>query len=829
MKPRFALNLSHDGIGLMHRAKGGWDMVGEVALEDPDLTGALAALRDKAETLAPDALRSKLILPDSQILYFETTVSDDPRPARAQEVEQALEGRTPYALDEITYDFKVTDGVAQVAAVAQETLIEAEAFAVEHGFNPVSFVGAPQDGQFKGEPYFGPTQIAPELLPDGGNINRDRNPVPLDGNADAAPSRDAAPQQPAFNFEPAAQTPPPPPAAQTPDDQAPRPAEMSPLPPPEVRPSFSTTRNTGQAPKPVAAPTTEAPARLTLGAAQGGVSRALPDAQVTADHTLDAAPAARLVAQKETSAPANAAPKPAPKAEAKPARKKPALPNVTLPKVAVPKVAVPKVTIPKVAVPKVAVPNIKSAKEAAAKLPKPKLAKPKLSKPKLPTAKLPSLPRKAAPAPADATPPPQARVTAVAAPTAQPDEAEALTVFGARKAQSQPRGPRYLGLMLTVALVLVMAAVALWSALFMTNDVALLPEDQAEPAPVITAAPAPAPTTDPALPALLPLSQQDAEAIYAETGAWVLPPKAPSAPAPTVQEDLYVASIDPTIQSQDAVALPPAAGLNTDQPRPAEPATPRPGQRFDLDARGLVRPSPEGTLSPEGHKVFSGPPPLIPPARPQTDAALAPQIATPEQSAERARLAAFQPRPRPSDLAERQERAATGGFSREELAAIRPRPRPERAQSVTPEPTEPQTDPETAPQSEGTQGLARSVRPKARPSDFAKTVARAQESAAATPVAAVPASSRTAPSIPSTASVAKQATFKNGINLRDVNLIGVYGGSGDRRALVRLSSGRFVKVEVGDRLNGGKVSSIGDDSLTYVKSGRSHTLDMPDG
>ncbi|KCV80933.1 hypothetical protein ATO10_14819 [Actibacterium atlanticum] len=841
MKPRFALNLSHDGIGLMHRAKGKWHVVGEVALDSADLNGDLAALRDTAAGLEPDALHSKLILPDSQILYFETEVDNGTRATRAKQVEEALDGRTPYALNELVFDFKVNDGVAQVAAVARETLDEAEAFATEHGFNPVSFVAAPQEGQFPGEPYFGETLAASDLLANGESVNRDRNPVLLSAQ-DAPADAEAEPeseQQQDFDFEPEFdpapfgetefETPEPAPEAEAEAEaeaeeetvsEPPRPAQMSPLPPPELRPSFSTRRNTNQAPKPVPSP--EAPARLTLGAATGGVSRPLPGTGVTADQTPEAAPAARLVAKKESAATKDTkadtpAVSPAP---ASPTRKKPVLPKPSLPKV----------TMPKVAVPKVAVPNIKAAKEAAAKLPKPKLPKSRKA----------TTPKPTAPPPAP-KPAPLPRVTALASTTTPDhgaDEADALTVFGARKAQAEPRGPRYLGLMLTVALVLVMAAVALWSALFMTREVALLPEDQPDtPAPIIAALPPEdssspaeiAPASEPELPPLAPLTQQDAEAIFAETGAWVLPPQAPVAPKADGLDDLYIAAIDPTIRGEDAVALPPADSLNTDQPRDPEPAPPLLGQRFDLDARGLVRPSPEGTLTPEGHKVFGGPPPVTPPARPQTDAALTPEAPTPEASAEQARLAAFKPRPRPIDLGERQERAATGGFSREELAAIKPRPRPERPEA--PAGATAPADAETAPSvadEDNPMAMASSIRPKARPTDFAKTVARAQEQANATPVAAVPAASRTAPPIPTSASVAKQATFQNGINLRDLNLIGVYGGAGDRRALVRLSSGRFVKVKVGDRLDGGKVASIGDDYLTYVKGGRNRTLDMPD-
>lgn len=67
------------------------------------------------------------------------------------------------------------------------------------------------------------------------------------------------------------------------------------------------------------------------------------------------------------------------------------------------------------------------------------------------------------------------------------------------------------------------------------------------------------------------------------------------------------------------------------------------------------------------------------------------------------------------------------------------------------------------------------------------------------------------------------------LNLARLNLIGVYGGNSDRRALIRLPSGRFVKVEVGDRLDGGRVASISDDELRYVKGGRNITLKMPRG
>jgi hypothetical protein len=83
------------------------------------------------------------------------------------------------------------------------------------------------------------------------------------------------------------------------------------------------------------------------------------------------------------------------------------------------------------------------------------------------------------------------------------------------------------------------------------------------------------------------------------------------------------------------------------------------------------------------------------------------------------------------------------------------------------------------------------------------------------------------PSIPSNADVARAATQGNALRLREVNLIGVTGTASDRRALVRLPSGRFVRVGVGDRLNGGRVAAIGASTLQYVRSGRTVTLDIP--
>jgi Tfp pilus assembly protein PilP len=86
-----------------------------------------------------------------------------------------------------------------------------------------------------------------------------------------------------------------------------------------------------------------------------------------------------------------------------------------------------------------------------------------------------------------------------------------------------------------------------------------------------------------------------------------------------------------------------------------------------------------------------------------------------------------------------------------------------------------------------------------------------------------------APKIPSSASVAKQATVTNAISLNKVNLIGVYGKPSSRRALVRLANGRYKKVQVGDTVDGGRVAAIGESELRYVKGGRNLVLKLPQG
>ena len=197
MASNFALSLASDGMRLLHRVDGGWALVGEVAGGSADIASALAALRRKAERLEPSGLRTKLLIPNGQIKY----VAIDGNRAGDDEIRAALEGATPYEVDELVWDTTRGGGRIYIAAVPRETLEEAESFAIAHRFAPVSFAAVPAPFTFRGEAYFGPTSVA------GAEADaRDPRPVAivadLSDAPDAAPDALAEPPAPASRAEP---------------------------------------------------------------------------------------------------------------------------------------------------------------------------------------------------------------------------------------------------------------------------------------------------------------------------------------------------------------------------------------------------------------------------------------------------------------------------------------------------------------------------------------------------------------------------------------------------------------------------------------------------
>ncbi|WCR12796.1 hypothetical protein JHW44_07405 [Paracoccus seriniphilus] len=78
-------------------------------------------------------------------------------------------------------------------------------------------------------------------------------------------------------------------------------------------------------------------------------------------------------------------------------------------------------------------------------------------------------------------------------------------------------------------------------------------------------------------------------------------------------------------------------------------------------------------------------------------------------------------------------------------------------------------------------------------------------------------------------SAAQAATVKDGIQLSRTQIIGTIGAGKASRALVRLSNGRIITLRLGDRINGGTITDIGDSRITYVKGGRPQQLSVLSG
>lgn len=76
---------------------------------------------------------------------------------------------------------------------------------------------------------------------------------------------------------------------------------------------------------------------------------------------------------------------------------------------------------------------------------------------------------------------------------------------------------------------------------------------------------------------------------------------------------------------------------------------------------------------------------------------------------------------------------------------------------------------------------------------------------------------------------AATATVKDGIPLKSTQIIGTIGAGKASRALVRLSNGKVITLRLGDKINGGRITAIGDSRITYVEGGQSKQLSVLSG
>jgi hypothetical protein len=932
MKPNFALNLTEDRIGLLQRTGKGWLPLGEVAFGAEDMEDRLTALREDAAYRAPRGIWTKLVIPNSQILYTTVTVTAATDVAKRDEIRAALVGRTPYAVEDLVFDW-AGDGLdVQVAVVARETLEEAEGFAADRAFRPVSFVAIPDEGQFDGEPMFGPTAFSKTALGKGRRLERDLVPIRIIGSdtPETAAAEAGVPQE---TYEP-----------QAADD---------------------------------AARTDDLPADSAADADVAAVSHETADV-AAAMPVAEIFPESADVAQDQADAavPESAA------ATVEPAVTDAPQPRFTISPVADPATSVVSATVPDMddeapfadvsdlvpdvppgrgpqdddlpPAPSTAALMAFASRRAAGDTPTapardtlrgsvtttmPGLLADRLAARAQATGTLPPQPVSAreparmaggaAAVTAPAVPGGKKRKTATTAPIAAPEiPRKPLTKPGGTFATSQPvRGkPRFLGLILTGILILFLALVAAWSSFFLASrgddatgtrlataaseaDAPLIDEEMladgqvpadvaagdpldvpvAEPpGGAIEEVPVAAPDDPPAEPPAEEIAAPDTAGPAPETGVDVFGAAASGPAAVPVEagdDAIFLSAADtPLVAPEIADLAAPAAGADA---LPAAQLPPPPfGTVYAFNPDGTIQGTPDGILTPEGVRLVGGPPQVRPPARPAAIAAAVPPVPETLPPAETApavtqpaivgsdpALADARPRSRPANLAvpgpDDDAALATGG----PVLARSPRPqgRPgsvlaagEDARRETEAASlaaasaaagsaaeaailEVVAEPGAALATPSGSRLAVSVSriPAPRPRDLERAVAAALAAATRAPepepepepeqaVAAAPEADEepevesVVSQAPTSGSVADRATYANAINLSRINLIGVYGTQSNRYALIRQGNGRYKKVTVGDRIDGGTIAAITANEVRYQKGGRLVALELPD-
>ncbi len=702
MNPAFALSFSATGISLHHQSDGDWFSIGTVSLDASDLEAQIKALHEKGFALETD-LSCKVILPPDQIRYLSVQTEGLSAEERDQKIYDALAQATPYDVSELAFDTAPRGPETCIAAVARQTLQEAEAFATQHGFIPVRFSADARAQDFPKEPEFDLSAPALSVSP---SVASAVDPVITQDGA-AVPEDTAIPQTPDTPEE-----------TGVPEETAVLDVTNAPN-----EPDFSEVPDTDEDPQ-----------------TSGPAVHAIADAEAP-DVFRSPNPLAAAAGLSESTW------------------------VLGLKGYAIPAVA--------------AVVCVGVAIAAWSVLgPEPDTTEDELA----------ASEALATPVPSDESVQLESDTQAtvlLAEPGIATEENPVDTPPEATTETSAEEQPE-----------------------LTPTDAAILEALQVPPTPVEPIA------SDPE-------ALEDAEAV---AGLGLTAPIAPDMPLPVEPGDLYLASIDKRNLSTDAVALPPVSSFDTELPFIQPASLGDAAADFDLDERGLVTPTPEGTLNPEGILVFLGPPPSVPP-----DAPVRFEKEPGVEEEEDQRLAGLRPRLRPGDLIEQFERQQLGGRSLEELSVLRPKLRPESVQAS------PQID-----ETPTALAVVRVPRPNARPAGLAAAAARVASANTTNlgSTAAVDQNSdeagsfeakAVAPTIPSTASVARQATIDNAINLRRLNLIGVYGTPANRRALVRLPSGRYKKLKVGDRIDGGRVIAISESELRYEKRGRNLTLKMPRG
>lgn len=799
MTTNFALSLSFEGIELFHRVTSGWQRVGSADIEADDLGPALATLREKALALEPTGLRTKLVIPYSQIKY----IALDTTQTNFDDIHAALDGLTPYDLDDLVIDYERSGGRTHVAAVARETLQEAESFALAHQFNPVCFVAVPDPFTFQKEVFFGATAAAGQFLRAQDVVARDQLPV-LEVGA-RVESRILATDDTQTALIDAS-------APHTVDTHSTTITDAPTLWIDRIVPEFHAPvaiAVIAQAPVPRAPVIAQNPVLADLSGMNRIIAEYHPDATKPARPALSAlSPDVRAVI-------------PAVGVGVAPVRNQPAPANASRrPLIVAGAIAASVVVAGALAWTQLggtsttALPPETVAQETGAPLTPETVRVNDLSPIVASTVSQLVAPR-ATPLAVSLAP------IEVFAATVAPAVLPTITADGAPSVyKTTPPAPTQTnlaarGLVLSPAQAQeAYEATGVWqrAARFVDIPSADQAMNLTRPAPL----PAPKSIAQPELPLISDITPDL---------SFLAPAVPPSADAvfDLDANGNVVATDEGAITPEGAVVY---AGLPDINIR----LRPELSQE-DRDRMALLSPAPEGVI------VIAGRPDVVPPTRPE-DVALA------------AAAAEAQGTPTPGAVGLDALTPATQSLfeSTAPEGVLRPRARPDALVQAAPASPAPDSDiPDITAILEGViaegaaqdfvaptdQAVATSVRPTARPRNFDRVVTAARERQATQPA---PAAAAVAPAAaaavapqnyaPVPGGVARAATQEDEIRLREINLIGTYGRGNSPRALVRLANGRYEHVEVGSSLDGGQVTAIGNGILNYVKRGRTIVLEI---
>ncbi len=813
MSVTWGLDLSTTAVRLMRRSGEVWREEGREPLEGDAMEERLKRLVERIAE--PDKVN--IFLPKDQVLYTTVGLADLSN-ARA-EIEEVMNGKTPYKLDEMSLDWDIDDdSTAHVAAIAKETMEEAAVFVRGLGLRPINFSSIADVVDFPRNPNFGPLEsdIAKPLI-------LTENDVPPSPFVSARPTSE--PQPAPISAEEAKKSPEPvlkvddatpvmgvpAPAAQPLDPGLP---VAQPEGPPRIRTDVGAAVARGRAdsltaPAPINVRKRDRalPTPLLAGAAAVlclGIAAIIWSVFPNATGTLPQPPAQSDAVTEQTTGEATVPEAPQPQDTIVAAAPEPATTVEPEPELSVTPAPTLSDVSPEIVIIETAIVSPETGAQpsmptATGSAPASTPAQPLLSLANLAPDLVPNLgnarePRPAALAGLENTAPETLRLAAL---PATPESPSSTT----------PSLSTYPGAAITTPLADADAAVPDAS---LPAEVAALPpalddaDTQVIERSAVVADAAPETTT----PEIAITDDTTQEGIVAD---------ATEAELPEVAET--EAPIAPT---EEVVATElPAETVVTEQPVTEDIAA--------LEAPAAMTPE---VLTPEVAQP-SDEDSVTPPALTPTELALS----VPDRA----------PRGRPDGFSERLERLKFGGLSIAELAQRNPPDRP----------SSEQVEALLALSSRAASDLAieLSPQPRSKPENFQSIVAstlvqqqterRAAAIASNTPdtTAAIQAAlaeeseaeTATSPNnsprlaIPSSASVSRQATIDDAIRLNRINLIGVYGAPSDRRALIRLSTGRYVKVKVGDRVDGGTVSAISASQLQYQKGSRTLSLNVPEG